>query len=263
MRARTAHLPRARRAVSAAHRGVRQARAGDQRHRRHQPAGARRGRRSRSPLQGRAGPVGPLHCVPAIVKDNFETIGLQSADGSLSLKGSSRTATRSWSSASRPPAPSSWPSRTWRSSRSRRTRPSARSCRATRRTHTRSIGSPPDRAAARRRPSPRTSAPIGLGSDTGNSIRGPASHQALVGIRSTMGLTSRSGRRSAQPARRHRRTDDAHARRRGRRVSGDRRARSRRSGDCRRHRRSPGTSAPVDTRPDHARLLALRCTKTA
>jgi Asp-tRNA(Asn)/Glu-tRNA(Gln) amidotransferase A subunit family amidase len=34
---------------------------------------------------------------------------------------------------------------------------------------------------------------IGLGSDTGNSIRGPSSHQALVGIRSTMGLTSRSG----------------------------------------------------------------------
>ena len=31
--------------------------------------------------------VGPLHCVPAIVKDNFETIGLQSAAGSLSLKG--------------------------------------------------------------------------------------------------------------------------------------------------------------------------------
>src|SRR6478736_375820 len=30
--------------------------------------------------------VGPLHCVPAIVKDNFETIGLQSAGGSLSLK---------------------------------------------------------------------------------------------------------------------------------------------------------------------------------
>ena len=34
---------------------------------------------------------------------------------------------------------------------------------------------------------------VGLGSDTGNSIRGPSSHQALVGIRSTMGLTSRSG----------------------------------------------------------------------
>ena len=34
-----------------------------------------------------SGPVGPLHCIPAIVKDNFETIGLQSAAGSLSLKG--------------------------------------------------------------------------------------------------------------------------------------------------------------------------------
>lgn len=33
----------------------------------------------------------------------------------------------------------------------------------------------------------------GLGTDTGNSIRGPASHTALVGIRSTMGLTSRDG----------------------------------------------------------------------
>lgn len=34
---------------------------------------------------------------------------------------------------------------------------------------------------------------VGLGSDTGNSIRGPSSHQALVGIRSTQGLTSRDG----------------------------------------------------------------------
>ena len=34
---------------------------------------------------------------------------------------------------------------------------------------------------------------VGLGSDTGNSIRGPSSHTALVGIRSTMGLTSRDG----------------------------------------------------------------------
>jgi Asp-tRNA(Asn)/Glu-tRNA(Gln) amidotransferase A subunit family amidase len=34
---------------------------------------------------------------------------------------------------------------------------------------------------------------VGFGSDTGNSIRGPSAHQALVGIRSTMGLTSRAG----------------------------------------------------------------------
>ena len=34
---------------------------------------------------------------------------------------------------------------------------------------------------------------VGLGTDTGNSIRGPSSHQSLVGIRSTMGLVSRMG----------------------------------------------------------------------
>ena len=34
---------------------------------------------------------------------------------------------------------------------------------------------------------------VGLGTDTGNSIRGPSSHNALVGIRSTIGLTSRDG----------------------------------------------------------------------
>ncbi len=28
-----------------------------------------------------SGPVGSLHCIPAIVKDNFETVGLQSAAG--------------------------------------------------------------------------------------------------------------------------------------------------------------------------------------
>ncbi len=34
---------------------------------------------------------------------------------------------------------------------------------------------------------------VGLGTDTGSSIRGPASHQALVGFRTTMGLSSRDG----------------------------------------------------------------------
>jgi len=34
---------------------------------------------------------------------------------------------------------------------------------------------------------------VGLGTDTGNSIRGPSSHNALVGFRSTLGLTSREG----------------------------------------------------------------------
>lgn len=34
---------------------------------------------------------------------------------------------------------------------------------------------------------------IGLGTDTGNSIRGPSSHNALVGFRPTLGLVSRHG----------------------------------------------------------------------
>ena len=34
---------------------------------------------------------------------------------------------------------------------------------------------------------------VGLGTDTGNSIRGPSSHNALVGFRTTIGLISRSG----------------------------------------------------------------------
>jgi Asp-tRNA(Asn)/Glu-tRNA(Gln) amidotransferase A subunit family amidase len=33
------------------------------------------------------GLTGSLHCVPVIVKDNFETRGLQTANGSLSLAG--------------------------------------------------------------------------------------------------------------------------------------------------------------------------------
>src|SRR5690348_16309291 len=34
---------------------------------------------------------------------------------------------------------------------------------------------------------------VGLGTDTGNSIRGPSAHNALAGIRSTLGLASRAG----------------------------------------------------------------------
>jgi Asp-tRNA(Asn)/Glu-tRNA(Gln) amidotransferase A subunit family amidase len=39
-----------------------------------------------------SGLTGPLHCIPMVVKDNFETVGLQSADGALAFAG--YTATR-------------------------------------------------------------------------------------------------------------------------------------------------------------------------
>jgi hypothetical protein len=37
--------------------------------------------------RAQGGLAGPLHCIPMIVKDNFETVGLQSANGSLALAG--------------------------------------------------------------------------------------------------------------------------------------------------------------------------------
>ena len=34
-----------------------------------------------------SGPVAPMHCVPVIVKDNYETVEMPTTGGSLSLKG--------------------------------------------------------------------------------------------------------------------------------------------------------------------------------
>src|SRR4051812_3946801 len=34
-----------------------------------------------------SGPVGPMHCVPVLVKDNYETVEMPTTAGSLSLKG--------------------------------------------------------------------------------------------------------------------------------------------------------------------------------
>lgn len=138
------------------------------------------------------GPVGPLHCVPAIVKDNFETIGLQSADGSLALKGfvSDRDAflvQRIKAAGAIVLAKSNMaefafsPLETVNSLAGTTRNPYALD-----RVPAGSSGGTAAAVAA-------NFGLIGLGSDTGNSIRGPSSHNALVGVRSTMGLTSRAG----------------------------------------------------------------------
>ena len=140
-----------------------------------------------------SGLTGPLHCVPAIVKDNFETIGLQSADGSLSLKGfvSNKDAflvKRIKDAGAIVLAKSNMaefafsPYETVNSMLPGYTHNPYALDRVT-------AGSSGGTAAA----VAANFGAIGLGSDTGNSIRGPSSHQALVGIRSTMGLTSRAG----------------------------------------------------------------------
>ena len=141
----------------------------------------------------RSGPAGPLHCVPTIVKDNFETIGLQSAAGSLALKGfvSTKDAFQvrrikeagalvlaksnmaEWAFTPYETVSSILPGYT-------------RNPYALDRSTAGSSGGTAAAVAA-------NMGAVGLGSDTGNSIRGPSSHQSLVGIRSTMGLTSRGG----------------------------------------------------------------------
>jgi Asp-tRNA(Asn)/Glu-tRNA(Gln) amidotransferase A subunit family amidase len=140
-----------------------------------------------------SGPAGPLHCIPTIVKDNFETVGLQTAAGSLALQGFVSTkdafqVRRMKSAGALVLAKSNmaeWaftPYETVSSILPGYTRNPYALDRVT-------AGSSGGTAAA----VAANLGAVGLGSDTGNSIRGPSSHQSLVGIRSTMGLTSRAG----------------------------------------------------------------------
>jgi len=136
---------------------------------------------------------GPLHCIPTIVKDNFETIGLQSANGSLALAGFvsdkdaflvkkikdagaiviAKSNMAEWAFTPNETLSSILPGYT-------------KNPYALDRVTAGSSGGTAASVAA-------SFGTVGLGSDTGNSIRGPSSHQSLVGIRSTMGLTSRAG----------------------------------------------------------------------
>lgn len=134
----------------------------------------------------------PLHGIPILVKDNFDTHDLQTAGGSLALKNSlppddafqikklreagaiiiAKTNMAEWAFSNVVTV----------SSISGITR------------------NPYDLSRVPAGSSGGTGAGVsanfavlGMGTDTGNSIRGPASHNGLVGIRSTMGLTSRDG----------------------------------------------------------------------
>ena len=141
----------------------------------------------------REGLIGPLHCVPMIVKDNFETYDLQTTAGSLALRGwiPKRDATQvakiraagAIVLAKSNMAESAFtPYETVSSILPGYTKNPYALDRVT-------AGSSGGTAAA----VAANEGESGLGSDTGNSIRGPSAHNALVGIRSTMGLTSRAG----------------------------------------------------------------------
>ncbi len=140
-----------------------------------------------------SGLTGPLHCVPVIVKDNFETAGLQTTDGALAFAGYlpvkdafevkrikeagalvlAKSNMAEWAFSPYETVNSILPGYT-------------KNPYALDRVTAGSSGGTAAAVAA-------SLGLVGLGSDTGNSIRGPSSHQALVGIRSTMGLTSRAG----------------------------------------------------------------------
>jgi Asp-tRNA(Asn)/Glu-tRNA(Gln) amidotransferase A subunit family amidase len=139
------------------------------------------------------GPVGPLHGIPVIVKDNYDFAGMATSAGSASLAESMppddafqvrriREAGAIVLAKSNMAEFAFSPYETIGS----RIPGFTRNPYATNRVTAGSSGGTAAAVAA-------SFGAVGLGTDTGNSIRGPSSHQSLVGIRSTIGLTSRDG----------------------------------------------------------------------
>jgi Asp-tRNA(Asn)/Glu-tRNA(Gln) amidotransferase A subunit family amidase len=140
-----------------------------------------------------SGLVGPLHGIPIIVKDNYDTADLPTTAGSLALSGSlppddafqvrrireagaivlAKANMAEFAFSPYETVGSALPGHT-------------RNPYALSRVPAGSSGGTAAAVAA-------SLGVVGLGTDTGNSIRGPSAHTALVGIRSTMGLTSRDG----------------------------------------------------------------------
>ncbi|MCC9134948.1 amidase family protein [Pontibacter silvestris] len=133
-----------------------------------------------------------LHCIPVIVKDNYNTKGLQTTAGSLALKGFEpsddayqvRVLKEAGAIVLAKSNMAEWafsPMVTISSIAGETLNPYNLN-------HV-PAGSSGGTAAA----VAANFGTVGLGTDTGNSIRGPSSHNALVGFRSTLGLTSRAG----------------------------------------------------------------------
>jgi amidase len=141
----------------------------------------------------RGEPLGAMHCVPVVVKDNYETVEMATTAGSLALK-DMRTGKDAFVV--------------------KRLREAGAVILAKSNmaefafTQYETVNSilpgyarnPYDLSRVTAGSSGGTAAAVaanlgavGLGTDTGASIRGPASHQALVGLRPTLGLTSRGG----------------------------------------------------------------------
>ena len=138
------------------------------------------------------GLTGPLHCVPVIVKDNLETMGWETTAGSLALKGfvpeRDATAIVRLKAAGAVILAKATMADLALSALTTQNRIHGRTknAYALDRVPAGSSGGTAVAIAA-------NFGLVGLGTDTGNSVRGPASHASIVGLRPTMGLTSRAG----------------------------------------------------------------------
>ncbi len=140
----------------------------------------------------KTGKLRPLHGIPVIVKDNFNTKGLQTTGGSIALKGFI-------------PTEDAYQIKKLREAGAIILAKSNMAEWAFTPMHSQSsiLGetlNPYNLAYVPAGSSGGTAAAVaanlgavGLGSDTGNSIRGPSSHNALAGFRTSLGLVSRYG----------------------------------------------------------------------
>ena len=148
--------------------------------------------RAQDAMLARGEAPGPLFCAPILVKDNYDTHDMVTSGGSIALKNSippddafmvrrlredgaiviAKTNMAEWAFSPRQSVSSSF----------------GRTANVydTSKVPAGSSGGTASGVAA-------SYGVAGMGSDTGNSIRGPSSHLALFGIRSTIGLTSRDG----------------------------------------------------------------------
>ncbi|OJW70186.1 MULTISPECIES: amidase [unclassified Spirosoma] len=137
--------------------------------------------------------VGPLHGIPVIVKDNYNTFDMPTTNGTLAMKKSippkdafvvkrireagaiiiAKSNLAEFATSGQVSVSSILPGY-------------SRNPYDTKRTTAGSSGGTAAAVAA-------DFGTIGLGTDTGSSIRGPSSHQSLVGFRPTLGLVSRDG----------------------------------------------------------------------
>jgi Asp-tRNA(Asn)/Glu-tRNA(Gln) amidotransferase A subunit family amidase len=140
----------------------------------------------------RTGTLRPLHGIPVIVKDNYDTAGLQTTAGSLAMKGNLPETDAFMVKRLREAGAivlaksnmAEWAFSPYLTESS--IAGITRNPYALDRVPAGSSGGTAAAVAT-------SLGLVGLGTDTGNSIRGPSSHNDLVGIRPTIGLTSRDG----------------------------------------------------------------------